>query len=266
MSGIRRQRGQSTVEWIGLVLLVALLAVGAGRRGWRQPAGHRAGPGDRPADRLRRRARRGLPGPARPGAGGRVRAPSSRRPCAATSRRSPTRRGCGRSRSTSAAAARTRARWARRPARWRRATTGEPVTLFVHVVDCRGRRGEGGERRRLRLLGRARRPPLPPVLGLLPGQPELARAPWGRRVPPRRLGVLPDPRRPGRARRPGQLAPRLQLRRRLELLALRRRRRPARCAGAPTGAATSSPVAATRVAPSSCRARSTAGRRETGCA
>ena len=212
------------------------LAVGPGAARWRQAARARAGPGDRPADRLRRRPRRGLPGPARPGARAPSTAPSSPQPCAATCRRSPTRRGCGRSRWTSAAAARTPARWAREAGEVAAADAGEPVTLFVHVVDCRGRAASEASSARLRLLGRARRPPLPPVLGLLPGQPELGGAPGGCRFPPGRLGVLPDPDRRRRRRRQGQLPPRLQLRRRLELVAVRRRDRQARRLGPASGA------------------------------
>ena len=80
------------------------------------------------------------------------------------------------------------------------------------MIDCRDPARARGMR--LRLLGRAGRPCLHPVLGVLRRLGHLASALRVRRLPPRRLGGLPGPDRSGRrGLRARQLPQRLQRRR-----------------------------------------------------
>ena len=162
----QRARGQASPEWLGVVLVVSLAVRGDGRGG-RERAGRRSGSCARGEDPLRGRTW---------GRGVAVSRPpwsSSTGPRSPSS--SPThvplllyedgmlslpidyRDVPGR-----------RVRAGRRRARGETTNrTGEPVTLFSHVVDCRdperARSARGG------LRGRCGRQPLPPVLGLLPG-------------------------------------------------------------------------------------------------
>ena len=128
------ERGQSTVEWVGLLLLVALLLAALVAAGVRVPGGV-AGAGDRLADPLRGGARRLLR--RRAGADRRLRDRGRRagpRPHADPRLRGRLARRC---RSTGAAAAAPPAATAARRAPVRRTDAGLPVTAFVHVVDCR---------------------------------------------------------------------------------------------------------------------------------
>ena len=206
------ERGQGTVEWVGLACLVSLAAGRAGR-GRGAGAGGCAGAGGRLADSLRGCAGRRLW--RRAGADRRLRDRSRRAGAAAHAARCSSSRGRGRCRSTSGAAARP--------------SCGDGAERGLGPPHRRGPAGHrlrprrrlpagcgGGVRSRgRRLLGPARRQPLPPVLDLLRGLGDPARRPDRRRggLPPRRLGGGPDP-HPARrrGRRAGLLAQRLQLR------------------------------------------------------
>ena len=96
---------------------------------------------------------------------------------------------------------------------------GEPVTLFVHVIDCRAG-GEEAERDRYDCSGARAGRLYMQFWAYYPNSRSWAAVPGRRRIPPRRLGVIPAAARAGGAGRQGQQPPRLQLRRRLELVAV----------------------------------------------
>ena len=180
------ERGQATVEWVGLLPSSRCCSSrwsrsGCGCRGrrWR-------GRSPRGSSARRRSADRCGDEPALIAAYGTEvgRAGPAAHADARSSRRA--RRRC---RSTSGAAASTGCGDGAEQGHVRRTDAGLPVTAFVHVVDCRAD-AAGTRSGRRRLLGIAGRQPLPPVLALLRRLGDPARGPDRRRegLPPRRLG------------------------------------------------------------------------------
>ena len=158
-----RERGQGTVEWVGLVCLVALALVGVLAAGVRVPGTDLArsvaerilcaveladGCGDEPVliatygDEVGRLVRRHMPTIGFEDGSHAV--PVDYRRCRLTE--------CGDAPDDGLV---------------HRTDQRLPVTAFVHVVDCRAGEREASEAAGDRLLRRARRAPLHPVLALL---------------------------------------------------------------------------------------------------
>ena len=207
---MRSERGQGTVEWVGLVLLVSVAMLGLVAAGARVPGASLA------------------------------RALADRLLCAASLAD-----GCGDEPALIAAYGTEVGRLVRRhtpmlafergsravPVDFRRCRSSECGDASGEGLDPPDRRATAGHRLRprgrlpagcgrgdrsgrRRLLGRARRQPLPAVLALLRRLGDAARRPGGggEGLPRRRLGERPVPHRPRRQRRPARLLPpRLQL-------------------------------------------------------